>query len=192
MANQVGDYESYNYTVSALINDDSEEVNAMVQDAASGQNHDVMAQWLGVPAELFAGIAHSGTIGDSGKRSYVLSFENGGFRGLSAKDTCIRIFLTLKFNRILSHVAPELMYSEGNDKPQQTVKGDADGDGVVTIADAASVLTTYAKMSANITCMDSELKSGDINGDGKVDLIDVQEILTIYAKSIVGIASINK
>lgn len=55
-----------------------------------------------------------------------------------------------------------------------TVKGDVDGDGVVTAKDARSALRYSAKLE-NLT--DEQKKRADIDGDGKVTAKDARDIL---------------
>lgn len=56
------------------------------------------------------------------------------------------------------------------------VKGDVNGDGKVTVADAISIISAYLSMSAEDT-PDSKY---DINGDGKVTVADAINAITIY------------
>ena len=55
------------------------------------------------------------------------------------------------------------------------VSGDADGDGVIKLADAQATLQYYMSGTANI-----DVKAADVNGDGSVTLADAQAILQMY------------
>ena len=64
--------------------------------------------------------------------------------------------------------------------------GDVDGNGMIEVADAVSVLTHYAKSAAGIpSTIDS--RSADVNQDGKIDVADAVEILTCYARQAAGL-----
>ena len=56
------------------------------------------------------------------------------------------------------------------------VKGDLDGDGKVTAADARLALRIASKMQK---ATEAQLKAGDIDGDGKITSKDAREILRI-------------
>ncbi|MBQ4556489.1 MAG: dockerin type I repeat-containing protein, partial [Clostridia bacterium] len=55
-----------------------------------------------------------------------------------------------------------------------TVVGDIDGDGLVTVLDALMLIRTIVN--------DETVNNGDINGDGKVGLLDVIRILKLIAQ----------
>ena len=57
----------------------------------------------------------------------------------------------------------------------ETVKGDVNGDGKVTAADAREALRASAKLE---TLTEEQKKAADMNGDGKVTAADSREILT--------------
>jgi len=58
--------------------------------------------------------------------------------------------------------------------PAELVRGDSDGDGKVTIADAVIALRIAVGLERGAT---HQLMASDLNGDGKVDLSDVTRIL---------------
>lgn len=66
---------------------------------------------------------------------------------------------------------------------------DVDGDGVLSISDASTVLSTYAdNMSGNdIYKASAEDDSADANGDGVVDMADATLIMKIYAYDAAGL-----
>jgi len=59
-----------------------------------------------------------------------------------------------------------------------TLKGDVNGDGVVDVADIASVITVMASAP-----QPGEASSADVNGDGTVDVADIATVITIMASS---------
>ncbi|MGG1556254.1 dockerin type I domain-containing protein [Paenibacillus ferrarius] len=61
--------------------------------------------------------------------------------------------------------------------PVTVLKGDANGDGVITPADAL-LATKYAQ--GKITLDDEQKKALDMDGDGDVDAVDAQLILNVY------------
>lgn len=67
------------------------------------------------------------------------------------------------------------------------VKGDADGNGEVNIADATAVLTYYACKSAGLETTISP-DDADTDGNGEVGINDATAILTYYAMSASGLA----
>ena len=65
------------------------------------------------------------------------------------------------------------VYSKATAGANTSVKGDVNGDGVLTIADA----TLIQKYLANIVSLDSkQLAAADVNQDGTIDVIDVTKI----------------
>ena len=58
-----------------------------------------------------------------------------------------------------------------------TLKGDVNGDGVVDVADIASVITVMASAP-----QPGEASSADVNGDGTVDVADIATVITIMAE----------
>lgn len=60
-----------------------------------------------------------------------------------------------------------------------TLKGDVDGDGVVTVVDATLVQKYVVKLS---TLTDSQIKIADVNGDGEISVADATEIQKIAVK----------
>ena len=53
------------------------------------------------------------------------------------------------------------------------LRGDANGDGAIDVADIAEVIRTMAK--------DTYLKHSDVNGDGVVDVADIAELINIMS-----------
>lgn len=62
-----------------------------------------------------------------------------------------------------------------------TLKGDVDGDGVVTVMDATLVQKYIVKLS---TLTDSQLKIADVNGDGEITVVDATDIQKIVVNLI--------
>lgn len=56
------------------------------------------------------------------------------------------------------------------------IKGDVNGDGKVTVADAIAIISVYLSLSAE----DTPDTKYDINGDGKVTVADAINAITIY------------
>ena len=71
----------------------------------------------------------------------------------------------------------QLSFTTGDD-PATSVKGDANGNGVVEIGDVTSVLTLMATPDAT----GYNNKAADANGNGVIEIGDVTTILTIMAK----------
>jgi hypothetical protein len=77
--------------------------------------------------------------------------------------------------------------------------GDVDGDGNVSVEDAVSVLSYYARQAAGLENVkmlqesdqssdeETAYLSADVNGDGEVTVEDAVEILTYYAKQSAGL-----
>ncbi len=77
--------------------------------------------------------------------------------------------------------------------------GDIDGDGNVSVEDAVSVLSYYARQAAGLENVkilqesdqssdeETAYLSADVNGDGEVTVEDAVEILTYYAKQSAGL-----
>ncbi len=61
----------------------------------------------------------------------------------------------------------------------QQIKGDVDGDGEITVADALSVLRVAARLAPSTPEM---LAVGDIDGDGAITVADALSILRVAAK----------
>lgn len=61
----------------------------------------------------------------------------------------------------------------------QQIKGDVDGDGEITVADALSVLRVAARLAPSTPEM---LAAGDIDGDGAITVADALSILRVAAK----------
>lgn len=70
-----------------------------------------------------------------------------------------------------------LLYETG-DVPAQTVSGDVNGDGAVTVDDAILILRHVASLE---TLGDDALKAADVNADGALDVNDAIAILTQIA-----------
>lgn len=63
---------------------------------------------------------------------------------------------------------------------------DVNGDGNADIADATTILSSYAESAAGIQKL-SDDNSMDVNGDGEVSIDDATYILTYYAESAAGL-----
>ncbi len=74
------------------------------------------------------------------------------------------------------------LYLDFRYKSSEKTKGDVDGDGAVTLTDAALVLTHYASTSAGLGS-DVDKEAADVDGDGRVQLSDASAILMYYAMS---------
>ena len=57
------------------------------------------------------------------------------------------------------------------------IKGDCNGDGKVSVADARKIVVAIAKGTQN-----ELLEFGDVNGDGKISVADVRKIVIAIAK----------
>lgn len=68
-------------------------------------------------------------------------------------------------------IAKALMKNVGLEYKAPVIKGDADGDGVVTAADARLILR------ASVGIGEVSLETGDINGDGKITASDARDVL---------------
>ncbi|MGN0584066.1 MAG: lectin like domain-containing protein [Ruminococcus sp.] len=68
------------------------------------------------------------------------------------------------------------------------IKGDSNGDGSITISDAAAVLQTYALRSAGKTCRLTMAEKYAMNAvyDESINIADAAEILSIYASASAG------
>ncbi len=66
------------------------------------------------------------------------------------------------------------VYNDG-----KTIKGDVNGDGVVDVADIATVINVMATLSPQPSTPDTTL--ADVNGDGVVDVADIATIINIMA-----------
>ena len=60
--------------------------------------------------------------------------------------------------------------------PEESVKGDVNGDGVVDVADISSIITFMAD-GGN----DEAKTAADVNGDGTVDVADISNVISIMA-----------
>ena len=80
-------------------------------------------------------------------------------------------------------VTTEPTHTTEPEKPHET--GDIDGDGVVSIDDAMTVLTYYIEsfigLEPDIT--DAQREAADVDGDGKITLKDAQYILVYYVSN---------
>ena len=112
-----------------------------------------------------------------------------GAKTIEAEGRVMEVELTgLKANTTYAYVAfvttvegetfygKQLSFTTGDD-PEASVKGDANGNGVVEIGDVTSVLTLMATPEA--TGYDN--KAADANGNGEIEIGDVTTILTIMA-----------
>ena len=69
---------------------------------------------------------------------------------------------------------------EGTEEPPVVIiKGDMDGDGEITVADALKALRIAAKL---VQPTDEDLQIGDIDGDGEITVADALKILRVAAK----------
>ncbi|MDE6091595.1 MAG: N-acetylmuramoyl-L-alanine amidase [Ruminococcus sp.] len=73
-------------------------------------------------------------------------------------------------------------------KPQQTIVGDVNNDGLIDSVDATQVLIYYAKLSTNPDMSpDKRLKTVyDVNSDGFIDSVDASAILSFYSYNSTG------
>ena len=69
------------------------------------------------------------------------------------------------------------------ERPAAPLRGDANGDGKVDIADIATVLTCIADVGADVSKRRTAdaAHSCDVNNDGRVDIADIIAIITIMA-----------
>ena len=69
----------------------------------------------------------------------------------------------------------------------ETLRGDVDGDGVISAEDAQNVLIAYAEIIAgNAPALtDAQKKAADVSGDGQIDAADAQYILIYYVENYV-------
>lgn len=68
-------------------------------------------------------------------------------------------------------------------KANEEVKGDANGDGIISAADGL-LLTKY--LAGKLTLTPAQMKALDMNGDGKVDSLDYDMLKAIYLNSPAG------
>ena len=68
---------------------------------------------------------------------------------------------------------------EGGEEPPVFIKGDMDGDGEITVADALRALRIAAKL---VQPTDEDMLIGDIDGDGEITVADALKILRVAAK----------
>ena len=79
---------------------------------------------------------------------------------------------------------PDYVLVDGNKTPdiafktEAVVKGDANGDGKVSVADARKLVVAIAKNDTQAL-----LEAGDINGDGKISVADARKIVVAIAKN---------
>jgi cell division GTPase FtsZ len=66
-------------------------------------------------------------------------------------------------------------------KYAENYKGDVNGDGVVDVADIASIIDIMAGNGQS--SMGSGQQSADVNGDGTVDVADIAMVISIMAGS---------
>ena len=57
-----------------------------------------------------------------------------------------------------------------------TIMGDANGDGLVSVADANSVVNYFL----GNTAVDIDLNTADVNGDGTITIADANAIVNLY------------
>ena len=60
----------------------------------------------------------------------------------------------------------------------QSPKGDTNGDGKVSVADARKLVVAIAKGDT-----EALLEFGDVNGDGKISVADARKIIVAIAKN---------
>ncbi len=114
-----------------------------------------------------------------------------GAKTVEAEGRVMEVELTgLKPNTTYAYVAfvttvegetfygKQLSFTTGDD-PEASVKGDANGNGVVEIGDVTSVLTLMATPEAT----GYNNKAADANGNGEIEIGDVTTILTIMANN---------
>ena len=82
---------------------------------------------------------------------------------------------------VVTSVFTALTTSVTDGTVQLTVKGDADGDGSVTDADAAFV---YRYVNENLTLTEAQRSCADVNSDGMVDTTDAALIYRIVHKTL--------
>lgn len=70
-------------------------------------------------------------------------------------------------------------------------EGDVDFNGAVDLADAAAILSVYAKMAVNIAVPEEREAASDVNGDGRADLDDAVLLLTYYASVGAGLTDLS-
>ena len=69
--------------------------------------------------------------------------------------------------------------TDPEEPPVAGVKGDMDGDGEITVADALKALRIAAKL---VQPTDQDMQLGDIDGDGEITVADALKILRVAAK----------
>ena len=68
---------------------------------------------------------------------------------------------------------------DGIDQVILVVKGDASGDGVVNLGDAARIKAAFRR---KLTLTAEELFAADVNGDGSVNLGDAAQVTAAFRK----------
>lgn len=139
-------------------------------------NEEMMSD-IGIP-QKYAESIDGGCVSDS-SRVYIQLGKNG----LTDKEFAEffeRLYAGMNNNPRLSNVTVDL--------PVGMMGADLDknGDGIVDISDAASVIKYYSENAAGMENTEEYTKN-DINGDGTVDISDAAYILKYYAEVGVGL-----
>ncbi|MBO4934931.1 MAG: leucine-rich repeat protein [Clostridia bacterium] len=117
------------------------------------------------------------TSGNYGKPTIPFSV---GFIGLHAfnEDTTLRVY---EYSYALRHAIENEISYELLPHDPVAVKGDFDGDGEISVADALAALRIAAKLVAETP---EAVETGDTDGDGHVTVADALAILRVAAKLI--------
>lgn len=108
------------------------------------------------------------------------------FTVLQQSSTSAAVDLELQYLRcadVVTSVFTALTTSVTDGTVQLTVKGDADGDGSVTDADAAFV---YRSVNENLPLTEAQRSCADVNSDGMVDTTDAALIYRVVHKTLAG------
>lgn len=90
------------------------------------------------------------------------------------------------FKTIISLIAGLSLFNICSvDAAASSIRGDVDGDNIISIADATIVLNEYARYAAGLNPIYA--LEADVDGDQNITLSDATEILSIYAKKAAGI-----
>ena len=102
-----------------------------------------------------------------------------GFIGRNAfnENSTLRVY---EYSYALRHVIEnEINYELLPHDPPPAIKGDMDGDGEITVADALKALRIAAKL---VQPTDQDILLGDADGDGEITVADALKILRVAAK----------
>lgn len=117
---------------------------------------------------------------------------NGGITRILPEEKEILVFNDSEFENAPYKRKDYEAYLENIIFLEQTAysKGDADGDGKITVEDAVAILTTYAKRAAGWTVSMPyyQESAADVDSDGQIIVEDAVYTLTYYAQQAAGLS----